>query len=110
MLMLAASIFVGLCALGPASLWELSAGRSVNLHAGSLATIVYLGMVPSFLGYIFYNRAVAEVGASRASLFIHLMPVFGTLLSAIVLGEVTQWFHLLGISLIFAGIALTMKK
>ena len=32
----------------------------------------YVGIFPSFLGYIFYNRGVAEVGASKASLFIHL--------------------------------------
>jgi drug/metabolite transporter (DMT)-like permease len=110
MLMLAASIVVGLLALGPGSLLELSGGRTVNINATSLATIAYLGLLPSFLGYIFYNRAVAEVGASKASLFIHLMPVFGTLLSAIFLGEVALWYHYLGITLIFTGIWLTTRK
>ena len=43
-------------------------------------------------------------------LFIHLMPVFGTLLSAIFLGEQPQHFHYVGISLIFIGIFLTMRK
>lgn len=110
MLLLAASIVVGLLALGPASLLELSGGRTVNINATSLGTIAYLGLVPSFLGYIFYNRAVGEVGASKASLFIHLMPVFGTLLSAIFLGEVALWYHYLGIALIFTGIWLTTRK
>jgi drug/metabolite transporter (DMT)-like permease len=110
MLMLAASIVVGLLALGPASLWELGSGRTVNLNGTALATIAYLGLLPSFLGYIFYNRGVAEVGASKASLFIHLMPVFGTLLSAIFLGEIPLWYHYLGIVLIFTGIWLTTRK
>lgn len=110
MLMLAASIVVGLLALGPASLWELGSGRTVNLNGTALATIAYLGLLPSFLGYIFYNRGVAEVGASKASLFIHLMPVFGTLLSAIFLGEIPLWYHYLGIMLIFSGIWLTTRK
>jgi drug/metabolite transporter (DMT)-like permease len=101
MLMLAALIAVGLVALIPAAAWEsFVAGRSMRLGAVTIA---------SFLGYIFYNRGVAEVGASKASLFIHLMPVFGTLLSVVFLGETPQLFHLAGIVLILSGIALTTR-
>jgi drug/metabolite transporter (DMT)-like permease len=110
MLMLAAFTAIGLIALFPAYLWEMASGRHINLHAGSLAALAYVGIFPSFVGYIFYNRGVAEVGANKASLFIHLMPVFGTLLSAVFLGEIPFWYHYLGIGLIFAGIWLTMKK
>ena len=110
MLMLAAMTAVGLAALLPAYLWEMGQGRQINVYVGSLASLAYVGIFPSFLGYIFYNRGVAEVGASKASLFIHLMPVFGTLLSAIFLGEIPLWYHYLGIGLIFSGIWLTMKK
>ena len=101
---------VGLAALLPAYLWEMALGRHINVHLGSLAALAYVGIFPSFLGYIFYNRGVAEVGASKASLFIHLMPVFGTLLSAAFLGEIPLWYHYLGITLIFTGIWLTMRK
>ncbi|HAY27472.1 MAG TPA: EamA/RhaT family transporter, partial [Candidatus Accumulibacter sp.] len=72
-----------------------------------LAGIAYTGVFPGFLGYVFYNRAVGEVGASRASLFLHLMPVFATILSAVFLAEIPQSYHYLGITLIFAGIYLT---
>ncbi len=110
MLMLAAMTAVGLATLVPAWLWEIAQGRHINVHLGSLASLAYVGIFPSFLGYIFYNRGVAEIGASKASLFIHLMPVFGTLLSAIFLAEIPHWYHYLGIGLIFTGIWLTMKK
>ena len=110
MLMLAAMTAVGLTALLPAYLWEMAQGRHINVYLGSLASLAYVGIFPSFLGYIFYNRGVAEVGASKASLFIHLMPVFGTLLSAIFLSEIPLWYHYLGIGLIFTGIWLTTKR
>jgi drug/metabolite transporter (DMT)-like permease len=110
MLMLAAMTAVGLAALAPAWAWEMARGRHIDVHLGSLAALAYVGVFPSFLGYIFYNRGVAEVGANRASLFIHLMPVFGTLLSALFLAEIPQGYHYLGIALIFAGIGLTMKR
>ena len=110
MLMLAAMTAVGLAALAPAWLWEMAQGRHINVTPGSLASLAYVGIFPSFVGYIFYNRGVADIGANKASLFIHLMPVFGTILSAIFLAEIPHWYHYLGIGLIFTGIWLTMKK
>jgi drug/metabolite transporter (DMT)-like permease len=107
MLLLAALTSVGLLALAPAYAWEIAQGRTIVVSIGSLAGIAYTGIFPGFLGYVFYNRAVGEVGASKASLFLHLMPVFGTLLSAVFLGEIPQAYHAVGIALIFAGIYLT---
>ncbi len=110
MLMLAAMTAVGLAVLAPAWLWEMAQGRHINVTPGSLASLAYVGIFPSFLGYIFYNRGVADIGANKASLFIHLMPVFGTILSAIFLAEIPHGYHYLGIGLIFTGIWLTMRK
>ncbi len=107
MLLLAAFTLVGLLALAPAYAWEMAQGRQVVLSGGSTLGIVYIGTLPSFVGYVFYNRAVGEVGASKASLFIHLMPVFGTVLATLFLGEIPRLFHGVGIGLIFLGIYLT---
>jgi drug/metabolite transporter (DMT)-like permease len=107
MLLLAAFTLVGLLALAPAYAWEMAQGRQVVLSGGSTLGIVYIGTLPSFVGYVFYNRAVGEVGASKASLFIHLMPVFGTVLATLFLGEIPRLFHGIGIGLIFLGIYLT---
>ena len=79
----------------------------IETTGGSTLGIVYIGTLPSFVGYVFYNRAVGEVGASKASLFIHLMPVFGTVLATLFLGEIPRLFHGVGIGLIFLGIYLT---
>uniref|UniRef100_Q47C73 EamA domain-containing protein n=1 Tax=Dechloromonas aromatica (strain RCB) TaxID=159087 RepID=Q47C73_DECAR len=110
MLMLGATTIIGLSALAPAYAWEMAQGRVMNIHFGSLSALAYVGIFPSFLGYIFYNKGVAEVGPNKASLFIHLMPVFGTLLSFLFLGEIPFWYHYLGIGLIFTGIWLTTKR
>ena len=107
MLLLAAFTVVGLVALAPAFLWEMANGQRIQASPGALAGIAYVGALPGFLGYVFYNRAVAEVGPGKASLFIHLMPVFGTLLSALFLGERPQPYHALGIAMILSGIFLT---
>lgn len=110
MVMLFAFTVIGLAALAPFYAWELAGGRSIDLHAGSLLGILYTGIFPGFLGYVFYNAGVAAVGPARGALFIHLMPVFGTLLAALFLGERPHGYHFVGIGLVFTGIFLTMQK
>ena len=51
------------------------------------AIIAYTAIFPSILSQIFYIRGVEMIGANRAGLFINLVPIFGTLLSILILGE-----------------------
>ncbi|MEQ1518771.1 MAG: DMT family transporter, partial [Usitatibacteraceae bacterium] len=76
---------------------------------GAVTVFAYLGIFPSVIGYVFWNRAVEQVGPSVAGLFMHLMPVFGSVLAWLFLGERLEWFHLVGIALIFAGIFMTTR-
>jgi len=101
---------IGLIPMLPVYLWEMATGRQMVLNTASLITVGYVGIFPAVLGYIFWNRGVAEVGANRAGLFMHLMPVFGTLLSFLFLNERPQGFQIIGIGLIFMGIYLTMRQ
>jgi drug/metabolite transporter (DMT)-like permease len=101
----------GLTVMAPAYLVEwLVLGRQINPTGAAMAGILYTGIFPAFIGYIFWNRAVAEIGSDQAGLFIHLMPVFGIILSSIFLAEHPQGFHVAGIALILAGIALTTRR
>jgi drug/metabolite transporter (DMT)-like permease len=81
----------------------------VEVGAATLAAMLYVGIFPSFVGYVFWNRGVAEVGSNVAGIFVHLMPVFGAVLAWIFLGERIHPFHFGGIALILAGIALTTR-
>lgn len=107
MALLATLTVIGLMVLAPLAWWELASGASLHLSPSALTGVAYTGIFPAFLGYVFYNRAVGEVGASRAGLFIHLMPAFSTILAALFLGEVPRAYHFFGIALILTGIWLT---
>lgn len=109
MLLFAVCAVVGLIALAPFYAWELASGQSIAMSAPALAAIVYVGIFPGFLGHVFYNAGVAAVGPNQGSLFIHLMPVFGTLLAATFLDERPYWFHFAGMGLILSGIWLTTR-
>lgn len=98
---------IGLFGMTPLFAWEVASGKSIQWSWGVVAALLYVGLFPSFIGYLFWNRAVEEVGPGIAGLFVHLMPVFGSLLAWLFLDERLFWFHLVGIVFIFAGIYLT---
>jgi drug/metabolite transporter (DMT)-like permease len=101
---------VGVAFLLPLSAAELLfMGGKVDVTPASVAAMLYVGLFPSFVGYVFWNRAVSEVGPNVAGIFLHLMPIFGSLLAWLFLGERIQAFHLAGIGLILAGIWLTAR-
>jgi drug/metabolite transporter (DMT)-like permease len=101
---------IGVAATLPIYLWEIASGRHINDSVGAWLAIGYAGVFPAFLGFIFWNKGVEQVGASKAGLFIHLLPAFGILLAALFLGERLLSFHFAGIALIFGGIFLTMRR
>lgn len=68
--------------------------------------IAYTVIFPSILAQLFYARGVELIGPNRASLFINLIPVFGTLLSLVILGEAFETYHAVTALLVVVGIVL----
>jgi drug/metabolite transporter (DMT)-like permease len=52
---------------------------------------------------------VRAVGAARAGVFMYLMPVFGSVLGVVLLGERFALYHAVGMALIFAGVAIATR-
>jgi drug/metabolite transporter (DMT)-like permease len=107
---LGGTIVIGLLVLAPLYVWEALSSVPVAFSPGVVAGIAYTGIFPSVLAYLFWNRGVAEVGANRAGQFLHLIPVFGTALAVVFLGETLKLFHLAGAVLIFGGIYLAAPR
>ena len=96
MLLLAAFIVVGLAVMAPMYAWELSTRRRGQSPRRLAGRHPVCGVVAAFLGFVCFNAGVAQVGPAVGSLFIHLMPVFASILSALVLGETPAWYHYAG--------------
>lgn len=107
---LAAMLLLGLPVLLPFYLWELYTRGGFVLSVPAVAALVYYATLPSVVAYLFWNRGVAQIGANKAGLFVHLMPLFGALLSVIFLGERLYAYHFAGAALIFGGIWLTTRR
>ena len=101
---------IGVVVMIPFWLGEQALGLRMHWTWGNFAALLAVSLFSSVLAYIFWNRGVAEVGASVAGLFVHLMPVFGIVLAWLVLGERLLPYHVAGIALILSGIWLTSRN
>jgi drug/metabolite transporter (DMT)-like permease len=94
----------GAVMLIPAVAIELALGRTVTLDGETVLTFAYVCLFPGLLGYLFLNRGVEMIGANRAAPFIHLVPVFGSVLAIVLLGERFELYHAAGYALALTGI------
>jgi drug/metabolite transporter (DMT)-like permease len=105
--------FTTLCGalmLAPFSVWEYSTGAVLKFDFLTLATLAYVLIFPSTLAYLFFNRGVALIGPNRAAPFFHLVPVFGSAMAILLLGEQPRLFHLLGYALVLAGVVIASRR
>ena len=101
---------IGLIGITPFYFFEMASGRHIVITSQSIATLIYTGLFPSILAFVFWNYGVKQFGPNKASLFLHLVPVFGSIFSITFLGERLYPFHLLGVALIFSGIYFSTAK
>ncbi len=104
--LLAVLVAIGVAWIAPFYAVELARGARLRLDAVSAAAIGYVALFASIAAYALWNAGVAAIGASRAGVFLHLMPAFGSVLAAALLGESFRPFHAAGIALILAGVTL----
>jgi len=96
---------IGVIAILPLAATEAAESARIHWTAKVIGGCAYVALLPSVVAYFLFNAAVAEVGAGRAGQTINLMPLFGALLAAAILGEPLERFHLVGMALIAVGIA-----
>ena len=94
----------------PFYVFEAIGGAVIRGGWPSYAAMAYAAVLPSFVAYFFYTRSIELVGAARAGQSAHLMPVFGSVLAVLFLGERFHVHHAGGILLIGIGILLASRK
>ena len=100
----------GAACLIPLFIWKLYARPVMELDGANLLTLFYVAVFPSTVAYICFNRGVALIGANRAAPFFHLVPVFGTVMSIVFLGEHPQLFHFVGFALVLTGVFVASRR
>lgn len=90
--------------------WEMLTRPIAAISLGNAASLAYVAIFPSILAYLCYNRGVRLIGANRSAPFFHLIPVFGSAMAIVFLGERPQLFHGFGYALVLAGVYVAARK
>jgi drug/metabolite transporter (DMT)-like permease len=88
----------------PLTIVEAYVGATILPDALGWGVILYTTIFASLLSQIFFVRGVELIGSNRAGLFVNLLPVFGTLLSVVLLREEFYLYHAIALALVLGGI------
>jgi drug/metabolite transporter (DMT)-like permease len=100
----------GAVCLVPLWIWELFTRPVMQPDAANLLSLFYVAVFPSTLAYLCFNRGVQLIGANRAAPFFHVVPVFGSAMAIVFLGEHPQLFHIIGFALVLTGVFVASRK
>lgn len=75
-----------------------------------LALLVFTGIVATAICNMLWNRAIAELGVARTSVFQYWIPVFGVGFAMLLLGEPFTLWHLIGVAGILLGTYLGTRR
>lgn len=101
------TLAIGFVLMIPAVAVELAFVPVNALTLGEWSALFYIGIFPSICSFLLWNRAVAMIGPSKASISLNLIPVFGAGAAFLVLGEVITLPQVIGGCLVFIGIFIT---
>ena len=102
-------ISAGLIFLLPAYLIEMALGYRANIHLPFMMTLTYVVLFPGLASFIFWIKGISIIGSNRSGIFLHLMPIFSTILAILIFKEKFMIYHLIGSILIILGIILSTK-
>ena len=103
-------IITGLVFLIPVYILEIYFGNQIELGKPFILTLSYVVIFPGLASFFFWIKGIAIIGANRAGVFLHLMPVFGSIMAIILFDEKFMIYHLFGAIFIIAGITLSNRK
>jgi len=103
-------ISAGLILLLPAYLIEMALGHRLNINLHFVLTLTYVVLFPGLASFICWIKGIVIIGSNRSGIFLHLMPIFSTVLAILIFKEKFMNFHLFGATFIIGGIFLSSKK
>ncbi len=81
--------------------------QGVNLTVDSALALLYLGVVVTLAGYGLYNFALTKIEASKAAMFINLIPIFTLILAFLILKEELSIEELIASATILGGVIIS---
>ncbi len=103
-------IICGLVFLIPVYFIEMRMGNPIVLGKPFYLILAYVVIFPGLAAFFFWIKGISIIGANRAGIFLHLMPIMGAIMAMLIFDEKFMFYHIWGAIFIIAGITLSNKK
>jgi len=97
---------IGALVLLPFYIFETTQMMPLQLTWTTLGAVAYTGIIASIVAFWGFNGAVARIGPAKATTFLHLMPVIGSVLAVFFLGESFAFYHIIGFPIVLLGVGI----
>lgn len=87
-----------------------TAAPTLHIGAGGVLGILSLGVLGTGVAYVLNYAILRAAGATTAATVTYVVPVFSTVLGAVVLGETVHWNQPLGAAVLLTGIAISQGR
>ncbi len=98
---------IGIILTLPFLFWEMSYSPPTIWNLSVLGGIFYAAVGCSSIAYLFWTKAIDNIGPVAAGMLYYTIPLFTALEGVLILGEDVTWLHAIGGSLMLIGIGLT---
>ncbi len=100
----------GVIYLFPFFLIDTNMGNIVNFNVPFFLILFYVILFPGITSFFFWIKGVSLIGANRAGIYLHLMPILATILAMLIYKEQIMFYHYIGAIFIISGIIFSNKK
>ena len=101
------TMLIGVIFLVPFSIFEWVNQIPMDWSLNTWFGLLYLGIGASIISFLSWNKAVAEIGPSKASPFLNLIPLFAAIFAITFLKEKLMWPQIIGGIIIITGVLMT---
>jgi drug/metabolite transporter (DMT)-like permease len=91
---------IALCALVP---FSSNPTPLAHVSIAAWGAILFMAVCTSVLGYLWWNQAISEIGASKTSVFFNLVPIV-TMIISFLAGEKVNSLQITGTVLVLVGV------
>lgn len=108
--MMVAMAFAAMVVSLPFAVMEARSADAVFPDMQGWLVAIYTAVFPAIAAQVLYMRGVEMIGSNRAGIFVNLVPVLGTLLAIVILGELFGLHHAIAMVLVIGGIWIAERK
>ena len=100
----------GVIILIPFYFIDINIGNEIKFDIPFFLILTYVVLFPGLISFFLWIKGVGLIGANRAGVYLHLMPILGAIMAMMIFDEKILFYHFVGAIFIIAGIVLSNKK